>query len=207
MITEQNNPVLADPASDYILTMAVTRSALYDTEVYSRFIYSCENTFRNSLFYKGYKNFLMNMGFDRDQNMPGITSDMATIELHHHFPTLKQAAIMITEHLLNIKGCATTFEVVQLLEQAHRKNWFSVIFLSTTNHQAHHDNPSDFISLKQCVGDGIKFIDAYIDGMTLDICFNMLLQFKQEEQYGGSFNPKMVKARDQIVDWSIKNPY
>jgi hypothetical protein len=147
----------------------------------------------------------MNMGFTRDQNMAGITAEMADIQLHHHFPTLKQAAIMITEHLLNTKGCATTFEVVQLLENAHRNNWFSVCFLSQTQHEVHHSDPSDFISLKQCVGNGWKFIDKYIDGMTLDISFKLLLQLKMEEQYGESFSPNLVKARNTIKDWSLKN--
>lgn len=205
MITMDKNPMIMDPGSDHCITLAVTRSSLIDTDIYSRFIYSCENNFRRLAFYKSYKCYLMNMGFNKDQNMPGITSEMADIQLHHHFPTLKQAAIMITEHLLNVKGCCTTFEVVQLLEQAHRNNWFSVIFLSQTQHEVYHSDPSNFISLKQCVGDGWKFIDNYIDGMTLDIAFKMLLQLKMEEQYGESFSPNLVKARDQIKDWSLRN--
>ena len=169
MITLENNPAIYDPGSEYCITLAATRSTLVDTDIYSRFIYSCENNFRRLNFYKGYKSFLMNMGFNRDQNMAGITAEMADIQLHHNFPTLKQAAIMITEHLLNTKGCATTFEVVQLLEDAHRNNWFSVIFLSQTQHEVFHLDPSNFISLKQCVGYGCKFIDSYKDVITLDI--------------------------------------
>ena len=41
--------------------------------------------------------------------------------------------------------------------------------------------------------------------MTLDISFKLLLQLKMEEQYGESFSPNLVKARDQIRDWSLKN--
>lgn len=205
MIDMNNNAVISDPGSDYCITLAVTRNSLIDTDIYSKFIHSCENNFRRLIFYKNYKNFLMNMGFNRDQNMPGITSEMADIELHHHFPTLKQATIMITEHLLNLKGCTTTFEVVQHLEEAHRNNWFSVIFLSKTQHEAFHANPSNFISIKQCVGDGYKFIDKYIDGMTLDISFKLLLQLKMEEQYGESFSPNLIKARDEIKNWTINN--
>ena len=142
------------------------------------------------------------MGFNRDAHQAGITSDMAELDLHHHFPTLKQASIMIIEHTLNTKGCVTSMEVVDSLAQAHRNNWISVIFLSKTQHQVHHANPADFISLKQCVGDGFEFINRYIDGMTLDIAYNMLLQLKQEEQHGKSFTPAMVKGRDDILDWS-----
>lgn len=207
MITLEQNPRIFDPSSEYYITLAATRDTLIDTDVYSRFIHSCENNFRKGLFYRSYKNFLMRLGFNRDQNMPGITSEMANIELHHHFPTLKQAAIMITESLLNTKGCASTFEVVQLLECAHRNNWFSVIFLSQTQHESFHSDPSNFISLKQCIGNGWMFIDNYKNGMTMDIAFKLLLQLKLEEQYGESFSPNLVKARETIKDWSIRNSY
>ena len=205
MIQYNNNPALYDPSNDCVITLAATRNTLVDTDIYSRFIMSCENNFRRLAMYRGYKSSLMNMGFNKDQNMASITSEMADIQLHHHFPTLKQATIMITEHLLNTKGCTTTFEVVQHLENAHRNNWFSVIFLSQTNHEKYHSDPSEFISLKQCVGNGWKFIDAYGDGMTLDIAFKLLLQLKMEEQYGESFSPNLVRAREQIKDWSLKN--
>ena len=206
MITLQNNPMISSPSQPNAIFLAQTRDTLIDTEIYSRFVYSCENNFRRSLFYRDYKGSLMRLGLYRDANQAGITSEMADIELHHHFPTLKQATIMITEHLLNTKGCCTTFEVVNLLEHAHRNNWIAVIMLSQTQHEVHHANPSDFISLKQCVGDPFKFIDTYLDGMTLDISFNLLLQLKQEEQYGESFSPAMIRARNKLLDWSSNCP-
>ena len=202
MITMQNNPVICDPGQPNAIWLAQTRDTLLDTDIYSRFLYSCTSTFYHLPFYKDYKCSLMRMGFNRDAHQAGITSDMAELDLHHHFPTLKQASIMIIEHTLNSKGCVTSMEVIDQLVQAHRNNWISVIILSKTQHQVHHANPADFISLKQCVGDGFEFINRYIDGMTLDIAYNMLLQLKQEEQHGKSFTPEMVKGRDDILDWS-----
>lgn len=197
-----NNPVIADPSQVNAIFFAQTRESLIDTEIYSRFIYSCENNFRRSRFYKDYKGSIMNRGLNRDMNMANITSDMADLELHHHFPTLKQATIMIAEHMLNTKGCVTTFEVVRELEEAHRNNWMSVIILSKTQHQVFHSDPSAFISLTQCYGDPFKFIDKYIDGMTLDISFRMLLQLKLENEYNNkSFTHNMVRARDMILSW------
>ena len=199
----QNNPIITAPDQPTYIMLAQTRETLIDTEIYSRFIYSCENNFRRSRFYKSYKANVMNVIGDRDQMMASINSSMTDIELHHHFPTLKQAAIMITEHILNTKGCVTTFEVVNALEDAHRNNMMAVILMSTTQHQVHHADPTNFISLTQCYGDPFKFIDKYIDGMTLDIAFNMLLQLKQEEQYNKkSFSPNMIRARDQIKSFS-----
>ena len=130
-----NNPMIYDQEQPNAIFFAQTRNTLIDTEIYSRFVYSCENNFRRSKFYKLYKSNIMNKGLNRDQFMAGITNDMADLELHHNFPTLKQATIMIIEHLLNTQGCVTTFEVVKLLEEAHRNNWMGVIILSKTQHQ------------------------------------------------------------------------
>ena len=198
-----NNPIISNPDQPNAIFFAHTRDTLIDTEIYSRFVHSCENNFRYRYrFYKDYKASLMNKGLCMDQHMPAITSEMADIELHHHFPTLMQATIMIIEHMLNTKGCVTTFEVVRALEEAHRNNWIAVIFLSKTQHQVFHSDPSSFISITQCYGDPFKFIDNYIDGMTLDISFKLLLQLKLEEEYNHkSFSPNMVKARDQILSW------
>jgi hypothetical protein len=199
----QNNPVICNPGQPNAIWLAQTRDTLLDTDIYLKFVYKCTSTFYSLPFYKDYKSSLMRMGLNRDAHQAGINADMADIELHHHFPTLKQATIMLTEHSLNTKGCVTTFEVIDQLVQAHRNNWLSVIMLSKTQHQVHHANPADFISLKQCAGDGFEFISRYLDGITLDIAYNMLLQLKQEEQYGGSFTPEMVKGRDDILSWTM----
>lgn len=201
----ERNPMIDSPDQPNAIFFAQDRSTLLDTEIYSRLVYSCENNFRRLRFYKDYKSFVMNMGFNRSQNMPAITSDMATIEMHHNLPTLKQATIMIIEHLLNTQGQVTSFEVVQLLEKAHRNHWLDVIMLTKTEHQVHHANPTDFISTKQCWGFPEYFIMNYLDGMTIDISFKMLLQIKQELQYGESYNPMMIKARDDILSWQRYN--
>jgi hypothetical protein len=146
----------------------------------------------------------MSLGLNKDQKMPNINSEMATLEMHHNLPTLKQATIMITEHLFNVQGYATTFEVMWLLEQAHRNHWLAVIMLTKTNHEAHHSNPNDFISIKQCFGFPMRFIETYKDGMTLDIAYKILLHFKLEEQYDGSYDPQMLKARDSIIGWQTE---
>lgn len=202
MSSLNNNPVIYDPSNVTQIQFAQTRETLIDTEVYQRFVYSCENIFRKSRFYKSYKSSIMNLGLNRDQDHASITSEMTNLELHHHFPTLKQATIMIIEHMLNVKGCVTTFEVIRELEECHRKNWMGIIILSETGHQVYESNPSQFISLTQCYGDPFKFINYYMDGMTLDISFKLLLQLKMEEEYNSkSFSPNMIKARDAILNW------
>ena len=203
MISMQNNPVIYSPDQPTQIQLAQTRETLVDTDIYSKFIYSCENRFRMSRFYRNYKHKMFTILGNRDAMKANINGEMTDIELHHHFPTLKQAAIMITEHTLNHKGCVTTNEVVAQIKEAHRNNLFAIIFLTETEHQVYHADPTYFISLNQCAGNPYKFLDMYIDGITLDIAFNMLYQLKMEEQHNGkSFTPNMVRAREQIKSFS-----
>lgn len=200
-ITLQNNPMLMSPNQQYGIMFSQTRETLVDTEVYLRFLRSAENRFRRSDFYREYKAGIMNKGLNKDQRRPAITSEIADIELHHNFLTLEFMAIMLTEYTLNTKGCINTFELVRMLEEEHRANRICGIMLATTEHQAHHNNPSDFISIKQCFGNPFEFIDKYISGMTLDISFKLLLHLKLEEQHGGSFDANMIRAREDILSW------
>ena len=197
------NPIIGDPSQFTTIQFAQTRETLLDTEEYAKFIYSVENQFRRSRFYKDYKCNIMLKGIDFDQEMKGITSEMADIELHHHLPTLKDAAIAITESIVNTKGMVTTFNVIEALENVHRQNMMGVIMLSSTMHQAFHADPTGFISISQLYGNPFAFLDRYGKYFTLDISFKWLLQFKQEEQYDNKTHwPNIVKARKQLLDWS-----
>ena len=176
-----------------------------DTEIYKRFIYNIDNKFRRSQFWRDYKQHLYDLGLYRDQRHASITSEMVDLEAHHNMLSLEYMTIMITEHILNTKGCVTTFEVLQELEEAHRNNEICIIILDEPFFISLYNRKSEFISRRQCFGNPFDFIDKYIDGMTLDISFKILLQLKQEEQYNGSYSPSEVKARDQILSWQIYN--
>jgi len=197
------NPIIGLPGSFETIQFYQTRDTLIDTEEYSKFIYAVENAFRRSRFYKDYKCSIMNLGLDFDAEMRGINGEMTDIELHHLMPTLKDAAIMITEHILNTRGRVCTFEVIKALEDAHRNNMLSVVMLTATMHQSFHNDPNAFLSLSQCYGDPFKFLQEYKDGLTLDIAFKWLLQLKMEDQFGQKTNwLNIPKQREILLDWS-----
>ncbi len=202
MIDLNLNPVISSPDQPTLISFAQTRDTLLDTEIYSRFIYSVENSFRRSRFYKDYKSNIMNKGLNFDQMMRGINSEMADIEVHHLLPTLNMAAIMICETYLNTTGKVTTFDIIHELEEAHRNNMMSVIMLSSTTHQSYHNDPQAFISLSQCYGDCFAFLEKYKIGLTLDICFKWLLQLKMEEQFGSKSKwVNIPKQREVLLEW------
>ena len=199
------NPEVQSPDGTSSIFFCQTRESLLDSEIYLRLLRSAEHAFRRSAFYKDYKSDIMNKGICMDQRRPAITSEVADIELHHNFLTLEFMTIMMAEYLLNTIGYVNSFMLIQMLEEEHRANHICGIMLSTTEHQAHHNNPADFISIKQCIGSPFEFIEKYISGMTLDISFKLLLHLKQEEQYGGSFDANMIRCRDEILSWQQWN--
>lgn len=201
------NPIVTSPDGDSAIYLSQTRETLLDSEIYLRVLRSAEHAFRRSKFYKDYKCDIMSKGINMDQRRPAITSDVADIELHHNFITLEFMTIMMAEYLLNTVGFVNSFVLEQMLEEEHRSNRICGIMLSSTEHQAHHNNPADFISIKQCFGCPFEFIDRYISGMTLDISFKLLLHLKQEVQYGGSYDANMIRCRDEILSWQRNFSY
>ena len=199
------NPVICMPARNDIIMLRHTRESLIDTEEYSRFIYAIENNFRHSAFYRDYKANIYNEGLDFDQQMRGITAEMADIELHHHLPTLKDAAIVLTEYMVNTYGQVDSMDVIKLLKQCHRENIMGTIMLSKSMHQAFHNDPSAFISIKQLRGDPFEFINHYGRFFTLDIAMRFLMQFKQEQQHDyQTYWPQIPRALQQLHDWTMQ---
>lgn len=197
------NPTLYDPNVGTIAPLMQTPETMIDTELYSQFIHSVENQFRRSKFYREYKAHIYSLGFDYDQMMRGITTEMADQELHHHLPTLKDAAICITEYCLKRYNGVSTFDVIRLLEECHRQNIMGVIILSATNHQNFHNDPSAFISVSQLIGNPFKFINDFGMYAPMGILMTWAMQWKQEEQHGNtSYWPLIARARAEFKDWS-----
>lgn len=197
------NPTLFDPNVGTIAPFAQTQETMIDTELYSHFINNVELQFRKSKFYREYKSSIYALGFDYDQMMRGLTAEMANQELHHHLPTLRDAAICITEYCLKRYNAVTTFDVARLLEECHRENIMGVIVLSATNHQNFHNDPSAFISVTQLIGNPFKFIDSFGRYAPMGILYAWSLQLKLENQNQCTTTwPLIAKARDEIRDWS-----
>lgn len=204
---DMNNPMIYNPLEPVGIFCKQTRDTLTDPQIYLSLVHSAENQFRRSRFYTDYKSRIMFLGLNRDMRRPAITSEMANLEMHHNFIELRHMAIMIAEHYLNKYGCVDSFDIAMELENQHRKDRVAVIMLSATEHQKHHNNPTDFISINQCFAPNVfEFLDEFMDGMTLDIAFKLLLQLKLEDQHGGmSNNTNMIKARDKILNWQHLN--
>lgn len=197
------NPTIFSPNAGYEIPFYQTRDSLRDTESYKAFLDNAIHRFRKSRTYKNYKGFLMNLGLDHCQMHGNISSEMASIEMHHNVLTIFDIALIITEHVLNTTGYITTFDLVQLLAKEHTEHRVQLVMLSLTPHQAFHDDPQFFIPSTMCVGNWTEFLERYKSGITQDIAYKLLYYIRREEELKGEpFDNNLLDIREKIMGWA-----
>ena len=203
---QYNNPTVMSPNSPYEISFYQTKDSLLDIETYKKFLDNAISRFRRSRTYKNYKSYLMGLGMDHCQFNGNITSEMASLEMHHCIMTIYDIAIIITEHVLNTKGYISTFDLVQLLKQEHKQNKVSLVMLSLTAHQMEHTTEEFYISPSMCFGNWYAFLNDYRMGLTQDISFKILFYMKRAiENEGKSIDSQLLDMRDKILSWSEYN--
>lgn len=202
-----NNPTLSSPNSTFVVPFRQTRETLFDTETYKKFLDNAISRFRHSVRYRHYKSFLIDLGMDRCQFHGNITSEMATLEMHHNMLTIYDIAIIITEHILNTLGSITTFDLVQALKQEHSEHRVQLVMLSLTPHQLYHNCQDFFIHPNMCIGDWVGFLNKYNQGLTLDIAYKILYYLKESNEKSGSDDVGLLDLQDYIEDWARFNSY
>ena len=139
--TGGSSPIISTSNNPFILQFKQTRESLLDVELYKRFLDNAILRFRRGRTYTSYKHYLINLGMDKCQVHGNITSEMATIEMHHNMLTIFDIAYIITEHILNTTNEGiTTFDLVMRLAKAHKENKVQLVMLSKTPHQLYHNN-------------------------------------------------------------------
>ena len=97
---DNGNPTLRAKDSSFEQPMLQTKESLMDIDFYGNFIRNAISQFRHLRVYKGYKNFLMNLGLDHCQYLHNVDSNMATIEMNHCILTIFDVALLICEHYI-----------------------------------------------------------------------------------------------------------
>lgn len=203
---DDDNPTISSPSADYDLQFKLTKSSIKDPEFFRGFLRNAESRFRRSKEYKIYKAGLMARGFDHCQVMGNVeSSDMVDIELHHNIINLFDICILITEHIINIIGSLTTFDLVQLLIVEHFDNRVPVTFLAVTPHQVYTSDPEGYIPPDMCIGKWWELLEKYKYGVTFEIA-NKVKRYisKYRNQLSISID---VRHQEQILDFAYYNQF
>lgn len=215
------NPTIHSRNSLYPLQFYQTKESMADVEHYKKFLENAISRFRHSRTYKHYKGYLIGLGMNHCQLMPGIRADLEDdddfkgrkynlIEMHHNFLTIYDIALLITEHTLNTKGFISTFDLVQLLKEEHKNNRIPLVMLSKTAHQMYHNNQEFMIPANMCFGFWQELLQKYNQGITIEIA-NKVIMFIQKslevQDLGIDFTNNLLQLRENILGWSEYNEY
>lgn len=200
------NPTIQSPNSLYQIQFYQTLETTINVEDYKKFLDNAVSAFRHSPAYKIYKGKLIEKGLDRCQVLGNITNEMATIEMHHCILTIFDIACIISNHIINIKGKISTFDLIYLLKKEHKENNIPICMLSLTSHQLYHNNDEFYVSPESVIGNWYRLIERYHTGLTTDIAFKILFYMKKaQDKEGKSDDADMLKVRDTIYNWMYLN--
>ena len=200
-----NNPTIYSPNSAIHLPFYQDKETLSDIDSYKRFLSNAEARFRHSRTYTSYKAYLMQLGLDHCQFFGNINADMADVEMNHVILTLFDDLLIITEHTINTVGRISTFDLIDMIKDAHKKNMIPIVMMSSTVHQLYHDDPNFFVHPSQVFGKWWEFLDTYKYGITQEIAIKLLYYIRNSIDEADSNDNDILKLRDSIADWSKFN--
>lgn len=210
------NPTITSPNAEFGLSFYQTKYTLMDVDLYKRFLQNAIRRFRTSVFYTNYKSYLMDLGLDRCQIMPGITSEIVGakgIEMNHNFLTIFDIALLITEHTINTKGQISTFDLVQLLKEEHKANRIPIVMLCKTIHQIYHNEDDIYLPAQMCFGYWVELLQKYNQGITKHIAMKTI-DYINHSINNTAIDAKtmsnMIELQDQLNEmegWSGYNEY
>jgi hypothetical protein len=201
------NPTLRSPNTPYEISFNQTRASLNDPELYEDFLKNIISRFRKSKTYKNYKSFLYDIGLDHSQVHGNISSEMASLEMHHNILTVFDIAFVITEWYLNTTGYVNTFDVITVLKRVHTNHMVSLIMLDETTHQAYHGDPMFYIDPKMCTPGWFQFLTQFKEGITKSIAFKIINYMDEAMNHDTTCDNGLLDVRQHILDWSNNNQY
>lgn len=210
---DQYNPTLRSPNTPFEQHFYHTRDDFMDVDEYKKFIENCISRFRHSVTYKNYKHYLYEIGLDKCQLLGKVTSEMASIEMHHNFLNIFDITLLITEHLLNTSGYVSTYDVVQLLKEEHMNNNIPIVMLSKTAHQLYHNGDGMILPGRMCFGFWYNLLKKYNKGITIDIAQKVIVFLKRSVEFEQNYLPEdnrsnfLLAVRDEVKGWSEYNEY
>ena len=203
---DEKNPTIRSPYATFDLPFYQTRETLMDVDTYRNFLRNAETRFRATREYKAYKSYLIEyLGIDRCQIFGNITTDDATIELHHNVLGLFDICLLICGHVINTVGVITTFDLIQLLIQEHFNNRVGVTFLSKTAHQVYTNDPDGYIPPEMTFGAWWELLSIYRYGITYDIA-NKVINYIKKYQNRIPVNIN-IQQQEQILNFAHYNEY
>lgn len=138
---------------------------------YIKFIRNCERQIRNSIEYKQWRNYIVDVLGIQSCMVTNERMDQCTIEVHHHLPSLFILVKSIINKKIETEEEFSTFDISLEAIEYHFQNKVGYVTLVKTMHEKFHNGflgiPAEYIK-----GNFQAFIDeysSYLDEDDLDV--------------------------------------
>ena len=138
---------------------------------YTKFIRNCERQIRNSIEYKQWRNYIIDVLGVQSCMITQERMDQCTVEVHHHIPSLFVLVKSITNKMMDEEKEFSTFDISLEAIKYHFQNKVGYVALIKSMHERFHNGflniPSNVIK-----GNYQAFIEEYssnIDDEDLDV--------------------------------------
>lgn len=136
-----------------------------DDKYFKRFVKATEGLIRRSNEYREFVAHILGSGSRACSFLPGVSTEDATVELHHHPLTLYEVVEVVAEKRFVREEPVSTFDVADEVLRLHWEGMIGVIPLSRTVHQLAHDGEV-FVGIDRSLGRVADFLREYADGTT-----------------------------------------
>ena len=167
---ERNEDILIlENLTNTIINSYYINSYQGDDKVINKFIKHVESKFRSSDQYLSYVSYIKNeFSLYRCSILGNITTEYASIELHHYPLTLYEITETLIIHAFKNKIKINSFILINMLLDLHYKNLIGLVPLSETVHElVHSKNDNNIvIPVESIFGNIQKFIEIYKNDMS-----------------------------------------
>jgi hypothetical protein len=147
----------------YQIQPMVTHKASVDDKYFKKFIKAVESLIRRSNEYRDFVAHILSDGSQSCAFFQNITSEEATVEVHHHPLTLYEIVEIVAEKKFLEEIPITTYDIADEVLKLHWDNKVGVVVLSKTVHELVHQGDI-FIGIDKVLGRVAEFAAEHEEG-------------------------------------------
>jgi hypothetical protein len=205
IVSEETNEGVELSGNGYGTQLMNTIKETLDDKYFKRFIKSTERLVRTSIEYKEFVSYILSH-LKTCAFFENITTEEATIEIHHHPLTLYEIVEIVAEKKFGEGVPITTFDVADEVLRLHWERKVGVIPLSKTVHELAHQGEVH-INIDRVFGKVAEFVEEYEDGFTEDHIAKieaLITHAKENKPYSANdiLRPTTQKLRLNIPQFS-----
>lgn len=186
----KGNAELYELSSDeYPFSLALRVTSFENESEYMKFVKNCEKLIRNSLEYRDWRNYIVEVLKVNTCALTEENIDECSIHIHHHIFSLHQIVKAVINKKLQNEEPFCSFDICTEVIELHYKNYVGFIPLVETLHEKLHNGHLE-IPMKLVYGDYKSLMEEYLKYLDDGDVENIMKKLSINEDNATSVNWK-----------------